>query len=493
MKPNIILIYTDQQRYDTIGAAGNDIIQTPALDALSNHASLFNRCYTASPVCVSGRCSLLYGQYPAGTKCYDNSYPMPDCQPSIMDTLKDDGYYTQGIGKMHFTPDSGALRGFNLRISQEELPEKIKDDDYLMYLDKHKQLKNIYDIHGQRSELFYIPQISQLQKQYHPTQFIGDMTEEFIENYDKDRPFFLMSSYIHPHPPFAPCVPWNKLYRAVDMPLPKVPVDSENIITNYNRIQNQYKYKDWGIDKNLERTQKAFYYACISFVDYQISRTIDALKKRGIYDNTMIIFTSDHGELLGDYDCFGKRSMVDSACRVPLIIKYPNSINKNVITDAVSTIDVYKTIIDIADIKTNSATLDGISLAGENYKNRDCVFSHIGCGEKALYMAASKNEKYYYSVWDEKNYYFNLKDDPNETQNQAYNDIYKHKVIVMKKKIIKYLKSNNSSNVEDDDFVKFKSSAAIDKLKKIGQGGFQDQIWPEDNEWQFPEGYNRKK
>lgn len=380
-KTNVLLIYTDQQRYDTIGNAGNEIIQTPALDELANHATMFNRCYTASPVCVSGRCSILYGSYPSSTKCYDNSYSMPNNKPSIMDTLKNAGYYTCGIGKMHFTPDGNALKGFNARITQEELPKTVDEDDYLLYLQKHNELNYIYDIHGQRSELYYLPQISQLPQKHHPTQFIGDKTTEFISNYTNEQPFFLMSSFIHPHPPFAPPSPWNKLYRACDMPLAKVPFDSPNIITNYNRRQNQFKYRDWGIDKNLERSQKAFYYACISFIDYQVSRIIKALKESGVYDNTMIIYTSDHGELLGDYDCFGKRSMVDSAVRVPLIIKYPNDSNASIRTEAVSTCDIYNTILDTAKIKSDKTTLDGVSLIGAGSIKRKYVFSQIGEGK----------------------------------------------------------------------------------------------------------------
>ena len=176
-----------------------------------------------------------------------------------------------------------------------------------------------------RGEMYYIPG-SQVPARLHATQWVGDHSEAFIREHARtredareggDRPFFLFSSYIHPHPPFAPPTPWNKLYRGPLMPLPKRPAQREALWTWANRHQNRYKYRDNGIDDNLLRVIKAHYYACISFVDYQVGRLLAALEETGMLDDTLILFASDHGELLGDYDCFGKRSMPDSprACR----------------------------------------------------------------------------------------------------------------------------------------------------------------------------------
>src|SRR5690606_20194858 len=106
--------------------------------------------------------------------------------------------------------------------------------------------------------------------------------------------------------------PWNKLYRAPEMPLPKRPQDSDGLITYWNRFQNRYKYRDQGIDDNLIRTMKAAYYGSISFIDYQIGRLLAFMESRGLLDNTLIVFSSDHGEMLGDYHCFGKRNFLDS-------------------------------------------------------------------------------------------------------------------------------------------------------------------------------------
>ena len=119
MRYNILHIFVDQQRFDTIGALGNPVIKTPNIDRLVNSGVAFTNAYTPCPVCIAARCSMIYGQYPMNTGCYENT-PMPDDRPSFMQELTKAGYYTHGIGKCHFSPDPYALKGFCSREQQEE-------------------------------------------------------------------------------------------------------------------------------------------------------------------------------------------------------------------------------------------------------------------------------------------------------------------------------------------------------------------------------------
>ena len=129
----------------------------------------------------------------------------------------------------------------------------------------------VLEPHGMRGEMYYIPQISCLPQEHHPSQWVGDRSIDFIrENSDSERPWYLFSGFIHPHPPLAPPNPWQKLYRAPLMPLPNVPADWESLLTHINRRQNRFKYRDQGIDRNLVRSMKAHYYACVSFIDFQV-------------------------------------------------------------------------------------------------------------------------------------------------------------------------------------------------------------------------------
>ena len=346
---------------------------------------------------------------------------MPVDKPGIMQLLTESGYRTHGIGKMHFTPDLQALCGFQTRERQEELVAGVEDDDYLIYL-MDKGYEHIFDPHGQRSEMYYIPQISQLPAQDHPSQWVGDRSIDFLRSHNFAQPFFLMSSFVHPHPPFAPPTPWNKLYRAKYMPHPNVPEGYEDCITYINRYQNRYKYRDQGIDRNLVRTQKAFYYSCISFIDYQVGRILDLLEELDQLDNTMILLTSDHGELLGDYNSFGKRSMLDSAARIPMLARYPEMLQSGLkCTKPTSLVDIMPTILEVAGVEGDSVYMDGESLfrVASGKSKREFVYSQFQRAGMGIYMVASEDKKYIYSAPNDKEYFFDSCIDTMETKNMA--------------------------------------------------------------------------
>jgi len=424
-RPNILLIFTDQQRWDTIHAAGNPVIKTPNLDRLAAEGVRFSNAFTASPVCVSARCSLIYGQYPHKTGCTYNGDPMPTDRPSFMDLLTEAGYRTHGIGKMHFRPDPQALRGFQTREHQEEVRDRVEDDDYLQFLQANGY-GHVHDPMGPRGEMYYIPQVAQMPARLHATNWVGERSEAFIQEHLRSgggQPFFLMSSYIHPHPPFSPPTPWNKLYRGPLMPLPKRPTGYEALHTYENRRQNRYKYRDQGADDNLIRQIKAYYYACISFIDYQVGRLLNVLEELGRIDDTLVLFTSDHGELLGDYGCFGKRSMLDSAARIPLLARHPERFAPGRVCDAAaSLVDVMPTILRAAGVRASGLALDGLDLAeiADNPVHADrTVFSQYQRRERGVYMAVNRRTKYYYSAPDDREFLFDRLEDPEETRSRA--------------------------------------------------------------------------
>jgi len=455
-RPNILLIFTDQQRHDTVHAGGNPVIRTPNLDRLVREGVLFRSCYTPSPVCVPARCSLIYGQYPHRTGCVDNGYPMPEDRPSLMQALSEAGYRTHGIGKMHFIPDRQALRGFQTREHQEELRRRIEDDDYLKYLHENG-FDHVYDPFGQRGEMYYIPQPAQMPAKLHGTNWVGDRAVEFIRGADRSRPFFLWASFIHPHPPFSPPTPWNKLYRAALMPLPKRPENFEALQTYMNRYQNRYKYRDNGIDNNLLRAMKAYYYACISFIDFQVGRMLRALEDAGQLDRTLIIYTSDHGEFLGDYNCFGKRSMLDAAARVPMIVRYPDRFAPGRACDTpVSLVDVMPTALGAAGIETGAYDLDGIDLAeiaADEGDGRCCdrtVYSQYQRDALGTYMATNRRWKYFYSAPDRREFLFDRVLDPDETRNRAGLSLCRHELEEMRNSLFEFYRSQGFTDPIED-------------------------------------------
>jgi len=285
-RPNILLLFTDQQRFDAIGALGNPVLRTPNLDRLCSEGTVFTRCYTPSPVCVPARASLVSGLPPHRTRCWDNGTNIGEDVPSFMEQLTQLGYRTHGIGKMHFTPKRERLWGFESRDVSER-----GDDDYRAFLDKHGY-SHVLDVHGALREMYCVPQVSQMPAHLHETAWVADRSMDFLKERDRERPFFLWTSFFSPHPPYNAPTPWNLIYWAGQMPPPFRPEGYEDLLTYWDRRQQRAKYRDQGYDLWLMRTIKAIYYASISFVDFHVGRILEALDDD--LDNTLgaVVFAS---------------------------------------------------------------------------------------------------------------------------------------------------------------------------------------------------------
>lgn len=469
MKPNILHIFSDQFRYDAVHAHNNPHIKTPNLDRLVEMGVSFQKAYTPSPVCVAARCSMITGKYPGKTGCLSND-AMPEDIPTFMQILTENGYRTHGIGKCHFTPDSNALRGFQTRERQEELsPEALQNEPYYQMLQKNG-FDYTYEAHGVRGPMYYIPQPSRLPAKFHPTQWIGDRAVEFIKS-NQQSPWYLFASFVHPHPPFAPPVPWHKLYDPILLPEPIHTVDDESMQMFINKVQNRYKYRDAGTDFNLIRCIKAYYYACVSFVDYQIGRILQALEESGQLENTLIVFSADHGELLGDYGCFGKRSMHNSAARIPLVL-YQKGVfegGKKDVSPA-SLVDLAPTFLQTAEIDPEPYHLDGHSLLKERNQYVYSIFSayqeakrgsaeqipwYIAQDENLCkqafgnYMITDGTWKYIYSAPDQQEFLFRL-DTDFEMHNYAGVENCRDVQERLKKKLIDFLHVQGLDKIQKD-------------------------------------------
>lgn len=435
-RPNILLITADQQRADTVASLGNLAIRTPSLDRLAHEGTAFTSCYTPSPVCVPARQALVTGLPPHQIGCFDNgANEMPF--PSLMERLQALGYQTHSVGKMHFVPDLWRMWGFEGRDTSEELQPITSDkDDFCRFL-RESGFGHVDEPHGVRSEMYYIPQPSQLPSPLHNTAWVADRSLNFLERRDRTRPFFLWTSFIKPHPPFEAPTPWNKLYCAADMLPPFRPEGFEEFLTYWNHYQNRYKYRDKGYDEMLIRTIRAMYYACISFIDHQVGRILARLGDD--IDNTLIIYTSDHGELLGDYGSFGKRSMLNAAARVPLLVRYPARFVPGARCDTPTTLlDLWPTCLAAAGDAESAVSPEGQNLAdiAADTSSRDTVCSQFSEKAKGVYMAATRNLKYVYSAPDNREWLFDLARDPMESHDFAGNPRYDARKRSLKQKLI---------------------------------------------------------
>ena len=480
-KPNILLLFTDMQRHDTIAALGNPHIKTPHLDRLVNEGTAFTHAYSPSPVCVPARCCMHYGKHPQVTGLYENGTMPDDDGTSYVQRLTEAGYRSHAIGKLDFTPDPHALRGIQSRESQEEMVGKPDEDDYLRYL-QAQGYEHVCDPHGARGEMYYIPQVAAMPAEHHPTQWIGDRSCAFIADEKRSQqPWYLMASFIHPHPPFNPPNPWHKLYRGPRMPLPLVPSAPEAHHTWANQVQNRYKYRDQGTDANLLRQIKAHYYACISFVDYQVGRILDVLEASGQADNTLILFSSDHGEHLGDYNCFGKRSMHDTSTRVPMIARFPSRIPAgNVCEEVTSLIDIASTCCAAAGIDCSG--YDGLPLQeiARGDHQRKAVFSQFGKKGEAQYLIATTTMSYFYSAADDREYCYDKVRDPKQQHLlPTVGSINQYDIQELRNRLQNFLKEQGSIEALDPESAHGWKQYPVKKLSKNPDDGliYTDHWW----------------
>jgi len=214
-------------------------------------------------------------------------------------------------------------------------------------------------------------------------------------------------------------------------------------MTLWNKFQNRYKYRDQGTDRNLIRQMKAHYYAEVSYIDHCLGRLFQAMRDEGVYEETLIIFTADHGELLGDYGCYGKRCFLDAAARIPLIVRFPGIEPGSRSTSPVSLVDLLPTFLDVAGIEPEEdysgesllRILDG-SLA------RRETFGQYERGEFAAYMIRTEQYKYVYSAPDETEYLFDVIHDPEETRNRASNPLFTGVVSELRERLMDHLSSD---------------------------------------------------
>lgn len=356
-RPNILLVMTDQQRWDTLGATGNPIIRTPNLDRLAREGALFSEVITPAPVCAPARAALLSGYSPSRMHFTSNSGFLADQEDTPPTLLNQAGYHTQALGKMHFPQSDGrhdrpweATYGFqDLMLSEEtrwlrqaRSLEEVAFDDYDRFLLEH-------DLRGWGTppEIGYNeikPVLSALPEEYSVTTWLGDRAVEYLAR-PHDRPFFALVSFVKPHAPYDPPEEWAALYDPYTVP-PPVRTPAERFRPN-PQYEQERRRREWDLySESAQLTSRAYYYANISLIDKQIGRILEALESAGLRDKTFILFTSDHGDLLGDHWLWFKNHAFDSCARVPLIVAGPG-VPAGVRVDGavISLMDLFATIL----------------------------------------------------------------------------------------------------------------------------------------------------
>lgn len=415
-KPNLLLIMCDQLRFDVLGCYGNTLVQTPNIDRLARRGICFDRAYSQTPVCIPARHGLIAGENPFELGLLKNEPLAKEIAHPMPELIRDQGYHTCAVGKMHFEPVRRHY-GFDRMLLSEEIPSHIDDDEYLKFL-RAQGYGHVLEPHGKRSELYYVPQNSELPEHLHTTAWTGATTCDVIER-NRNRPFFIFSSFIKPHPPFDPCAPYDTMYGLDQVPAP-MRAEREREPDDYAiNVMNDYKVN--GIDSlsmEDELKMRASYYGCVTQMDKQIGRILDTLDKCGLTDDTLIVFTSDHGEMLGDHYSYGKRTFYEASARVPLIVSWPAALPQGERNDHLAMLqDIYATFVSEAggQVPTTCSGLNLLSAIRQPAEPfRERLFGEVGRGRVLKMMMRWGDYKYMYHTNGGKQNLFDLRNDPDE-------------------------------------------------------------------------------
>lgn len=474
MKPNILFIMTDQHMVKTIGAYGSEICQTPNIDKLAEEGILFTNAYTTCPICTPARASVQTGVFPFKHGMMTNVYTkgaivheLADNPQLLSRRLQGLGYQIGFTGKWHL----GAGRDASF-LGGVEYPELVEyqtnsglpsdvgyyGDDFPGhggigedYESFHAYLKEKGITYEKKVYCDTYPKAAEILSSPEGTvpHFLTDNAMKHMDHFlEESQPFFYMLNHWQPHEPYHVPTKYLDMYRNVDIP-PWESFDED--ITNQPFIHNVQRGNP---DSPWESTQEfvRYYFAAVTQVDDQVGRIVQYLKERGLYENTIIIFSADHGETLGIHNGLSDKglNMYEETCNIPLIIKGIEGFGRPGETEdrLVSLVDFYSTILEIAGEEREKTELHGLSLvpliANEPIDWREWVVAESSGIDNIAYtqrMIRYKNIKFVFHSGDMDELYL-LDEDPHELNNLATNPAYFELAAQMRVMLRKWMVEN---------------------------------------------------
>lgn len=462
-RPNILLIITDQQRFDTIAAHGHPHMHTPNLDRLANEGVSFSQCHITAASCVPSRASLFTGYYPHTTGVLENEQ---DWQKTWVQDLKDSGYTCVNVGKMHtnpFTAEAGFSERYNVENKDRYLQGRWYFDEWDKALAAHglvKQQREHYrnrDDYGTRLGAFEW----ELPEELHSDMFVGNFTKWWLDTKPKSAPLFMQVGFPGPHPPYDPSERFIEMYdKRTDIPMPIVSDEdlaSQPSYMEEKRVHDSKVDHDsviWNLDRSEEdeRRMRAYYYANVTMIDECVGNIMKSLDRNDYLDNTVVIFTSDHGDCLGDHGLSQKWSMYDVVTRVPMIIWSPNKFKGGrTVDDLCQLFDLGPTILELAGL-TPKSDMEAESLLpalqGKDWTARDHVYCEqagdmVITGADFITMVRSKKWKLVHLMGSTEGQLFDLEADPDELTNLWLDEQYSSEKQELKETLLEWLIASN--------------------------------------------------
>ena len=466
MKKNIVYIIADQLRYDFLNINGNKYIDTPNLNMMANEGYNFTNAYTAVSSCISARAAIHTGLSQESHKRvgYEDGVKW-DYKNMMAEVFSKNGYHTQCVGKMHVYPER-SLCGFNNVILHDgylhdsrknfgQYGENFEQtDDYLYWLKNEFGMNtDLVDAgiscNSWDSRAFNLPEYA------HPTNWVTSQAIDFLRRRDPEKPFFLNISYVAPHSPLTPPSYYFDKYKDREV-LPTIHSDWD--FFNEKNYNINAIYGDVGRE-NIKNARRA-YSGLIEQIDHQVGRFLLKLGEYGLLDNTIIVFGSDHGDMIGDHNFLRKSVPYQGTIHIPLIVYDPGKnlgSNKNSnFEEIIELRDIMPSLLDFCDIKIPE-NVEGRSIKGlisaTKESQRAYLHGEHAYGSLSNHYIIDKDYKYIWYSQSGKEQFFDIKNDPKEIDDLINNQGKNKLIRDYRDKLINELKNRPEGYVKDGKLV----------------------------------------
>lgn len=421
-RPNILFICVDQWRADALGFAGHPVAETPHLDRLAQEGTYFSQAYSATPTCIPARAAIFTGLSARhhGFAGYNDHIDW-NYDVTMAGLLANAGYHTQAVGKMHVHPARNLVGFHNVVLHDGYLHrERSKRDEYGLVDDYTPWLRSKIGPDADHVDTGvgcngYVARPWMYDEMLHPSSWVVSQSVDFLRRRDPTRPFFLMSSFHRPHPPLDPPGHYLDRYLTKEMPAPAM--------GDWAPPELPSRALDSPVpsDPDQMRIAMAAYYAQITHIDHHLNRLFMALFEHGVLDNTVILFTADHGEMLFDHNHVAKGTPFDGSARIPFILRLPRHMRQNSTPQQVDRVvelrDLLPTFCDVAGTDVPDY-IDGRSILplvdGEDTSWRSDLHGEHYMGDDSNQWLTNGREKYVWYAQSGRELLFNIEDDPTE-------------------------------------------------------------------------------
>jgi len=462
--PNILFLMDDQHRGDWLGVAGAKWLQTPNLDRLAREGVLFRRGYTSTPSCLPARAALLTGMSPWGHGSLGYVSVPERYQQEMSRTCTEAGWRTCAIGKNHFTPMRNSHGYQQVILGEPNIRDLPEIGDYRAWFNQkapgHHPFEGFRSGNDQRGGICY-----PLEEELHVTHWTADQAVEFLKAAEPGKPWFLKVSFLCPHTPLNAPKRWQDQYANVDIPPAAIGNWEQKEYGSVHTSFTKHAEATRGVvpDDELRATRRS-YAAAISYVDEQVGRILTALEESGAKENTLILFTADHGDMMGDHLLYRKTFPYEGSVNVPMIVRWPASLDlkakRGQVREELAELrDVFPTFLDAAALP-RPASVEGMSLLDvlRGKPGRKVLdLEHASCYAPKDGWVALTDKRYKY-IWFEhtgQQQLFDLSRDPKELDDLAAKPDAAKLVKEWRQKMVKHLSVRGEPWVHDGDLAVF--------------------------------------